>query len=210
MQMEAGSKLRLVKWSGARRAAVLAGAVILATLSACSTDRVTSPSPVESPAQLSRSGEATRGLQRTQPQPQMVRSITVDSRGGELEIKELGFKLTIPRGAVLWRTTITVKSVAGSMVAYEFEPHGSLFLLPLTFSQDLTNTEKNGANQFSSNLSGGYFAFVQQLLPGGLNALVNELIPVRIRNNRAEFSIWHFSGYLMSTGRAQSNDESLF
>ncbi|PYP79492.1 MAG: hypothetical protein DMD35_07965 [Gemmatimonadetes bacterium] len=44
--------------------------------------------------------------------------------GGTLAIVEAGVNVTLPRGALTSTTTITMTARAGSLVAYDFAPHG--------------------------------------------------------------------------------------
>ncbi len=211
MEKKEAKKYRIFGRKGARQAVLVVSAIAVTALAACSSERVTSPSPVEMSAAFSKSsGGKAKGLKRDDDEGMFEKSITVDSKGGELEIKERGLKLTIPKGAVLKQTTITVRSVAGSMVAYEFEPHGTVFLVPLMFSQDISKTEAKDARDGSNDLMGAYFALPSQLIAGEMAAFVDEVFPVRIKGKRAEFNIWHFSGYMMSTGRAAQVEESSF
>jgi hypothetical protein len=194
----------------ARSATMLAAVALSGMLAGCS-DSIVAPQPVapESGPKAGLLGDVLNlvtaplqnvlGLLRLSPQPELVRSITVDASGGVLNIPETGLRLTIPRGAVSARTTITVKSLAGLTVAYDFAPHGTKFAVPLEFSQDLAGTKvKAGAV-----LTGGYFASPTQLLTWLGLGKVNEVLPARVENGRAVFNVSHFSGYMVSTGRAQ-------
>ena len=199
----------------ARSATMLATAAVIGMLSACS-DSTTAPQAVVPQPQaglISGLLDLTKslltsvtGLLRLTPQPALTRSVTVDYAGGVLELPETGLRITIPRGAVSSRTTITVKSIAGNMVAYDFEPHGIKFAVPLQFSQSLAGTQvKDGAV-----LTGGYFASSTQLLPWLGLGKVSESLPARVVNGRVEFNVSHFSGYMVSTGRASEEQELEF
>jgi hypothetical protein len=90
-----------------------------------------------------------------------------------------------------------VTAVAGSVVAYEFEPHGTHFNVPLLFRQQL-----RGTNHRSGDLvQGAYFADSSQL--GTSSAFVDELLDtsVDLGTNEATFAIHHFSGYMLASGR---------
>src|SRR5687767_1532962 len=52
---------------------------------------------------------------------------TIDEKGGSLSIPAAGFHLTVPQGAVKSKTKFTVTAIKGSLVAYEFGPHGIRF-----------------------------------------------------------------------------------
>ncbi|MDQ6611315.1 MAG: hypothetical protein M3Y64_02690 [Gemmatimonadota bacterium] len=131
----------------------------------------------------------------------LVQSAIIDNRGGTIELKSLGLKITIPSGAITGAPiAITVKALAGSMVAYEFEPHGTVFAKPLKFEQSLDNTTWEDI-KFKGVLSGGYFQDAGQLNVMGGTALLNETYPVTVSSKNVSFDIWHFSGYMVATGR---------
>lgn len=128
--------------------------------------------------------------------------------GGLIEIPETGFRLEVPANAIPRDTmTITVTALPGKSVAYEFQPHGTLFAKPLVFRQSLVATTWFGS-LLKPTLSGGYFKDKAQLdLPGGIS-LLNEILPLSILGNEARFNINHFSGYMVSSGRASyASDE---
>jgi hypothetical protein len=150
----------------------------------------------------------SKGLLRTAPLKQpMVVSKTIGRNGGEIELPSAGLKLKVPSGAITGNPiTIIVTAVAGNMVAYEFQPHGTKFAKPLEFEQTLEGTNWNKLNT-RAVLNGGYFKTLDQLdLLRGLG-LLDETYPVTVKSNRVMFNITHFSGYMVSTGRSDSDEQ---
>ena len=197
--------------------AVVAGGVALA--SACSGDAVTAPAaaPQYKTVKMSIGGSLktlfpmaplSRDVSLDAP---ITRSFTFDKKGGRIEIKETGLRVDVPSGAIPGNSlTITVTALPGAGIAYDFQPHGTVFLKPLQFEQDLDNTSWDKIG-FKGTLLGGYFADASQLnvLSGGL-ALLDELLPVTLKSNRASFDIFHFSGYMVSGGRQSAFSDSDF
>ena len=96
--------------------------------------------------------------------------------------------------------TFRVTSLAGNNVAYEFEPHGATFVVPLVFSQSLANV--NVSATAATLLQGAYFADKAQVNTAAKSANVNEMFPVAVgANGTITFRVSHFSGYLVSSGR---------
>ena len=192
----------------------VAGAVVA---SACSGDAITQPSlssrqgTTLSTAQLTALVSAT-GLTRDVAIPlSVVRSFTfTQNKGGTMDLsKEAGLKIEVPQGAIPTSTlTITVTVLPGTMVAYDFQPHGTVFLKPLVFRQDLNNTSWDNLG-FKGVLEGGYFKSTSQIDPLHGTARLDELFPVTLGSSQVSFKIKHFSGYMVSTGRS-SDEESLF
>jgi hypothetical protein len=88
---------------------------------------------------------------------------------------------------------------AGSILAYDFEPHGITFAKPLTFSQSLSGTNATLLNvpflklgyYSDPNLLGSVFALVSELINGSTNLLSwTFTAPIK-----------HFSGYVVACGR---------
>ncbi|MCC6774787.1 MAG: hypothetical protein IT360_26675 [Gemmatimonadaceae bacterium] len=117
--------------------------------------------------------------------------------GGFLTLSETGFTLFVPAGAVLTPTTFKVTPVGGSYVAYDFEPHGASFAVPLTFMQALSKTNYvSGAE-----VGGAYFSDKSLIDTAGGTANVSELFTLSFDGfGLSFFSITHFSGYLVSMG----------
>ena len=125
------------------------------------------------------------------------RSATIGPEGGAIEIPETGFRLDVPKNAVAAPTLITVTAVQGSTVAYEFEPQG------IALNKRLIVTQSLGPTSIASSLlgrsfTGAYFTSRNDIHLDG-TALVHELEPTNtdLLALRLQFSIGHFSGYLV-------------
>ena len=188
-----------------RLAALALGAL---TLASCGVESPTRPqlqqSPPEAPAADLLGGLTSligvKGLQRTSP---LAVPITVTKvigpEGGTLAIPQAGVTVTVPRGALATTKTITMTARAGSLVAYDFAPHGVVFAKPLVFSQQLRGTN---ATLLSAPLLGlGYYRDPSLLSKTG--GLVSELLNGTVNTLSWTFTstIPHFSGYMVSCGR---------
>lgn len=127
----------------------------------------------------------------------VVASKVIGAEGGYLTLTETGFTLFVPAGAVSVPTTFSVTPVGGNLVAYDFEPHGTNFAVPLTFSQDLSKT-----NFVSGRVTrGAYFTDKTKIDATGGTADVSELFTLSFDQfGWSFFSIKHFSGYLVAMG----------
>jgi hypothetical protein len=194
-----------------RRLLVLAAALV--AVASCSTDRSTAPLPrVTSSSETPSSdllgavtGTVTSlisvdGLQRTTP---LAAPITVSKSigvaGGTLAIPEAGVTVIVPAGALAAPTTITMTARAGSLVAYDFAPHGITFAKPLVFTQQLRGT--NATILTAPFLGLGYYKDASLLTKAG--GLVSELLGGVVNLTSWTFtgSIPHFSGYIVTCGR---------
>jgi len=133
-------------------------------------------------------------------------TITPD-RGGQLIVRSAGLKVTFPKYAVSVPTVVWVTAYAGNKVVYEFGPHGTQFLAPVTIEQDLKDTKAYGSQPLAQDLFGGYVPDGTDDIDANDNVKVSEtfdvtLIPDTQRKSRwAQFSTWHFSGYVLASGR---------
>ena len=105
------------------------------------------------------------GLSRTVP---LASDITVTqsigSAGGTLSIPAAGVSVVVPAGAVSALTQFTMSARAGSVIAYDFAPHGITFAKPLVFTQSLQGTSATLLNVTLLKL--GYYADPSQLKDG--------------------------------------------
>ena len=140
------------------------------------------------------------GLQRTKA---LAAPITVTKsigvEGGTLAIPEAGVTVVVPRGALSATTKITMTARAGTLVAYDFAPHGITFAKPLVFTQQLRGT--NASLLSAPLLRLGYYS--DPSLLGKTTALVSELLGGTVNTLSWSFtsSISHFSGYVVTCGR---------
>ncbi len=177
----------------------------------CAVDSTTAPSSKAAPSQsashsllggLLSSPTTVTPLERTTP---LAAPITASARigvlGGALAIPGAGISVIVPPLALARTTTISVTALAGSDVAYEFAPHGTRFNVPLLVTQNLANTQVSAGLVNPLSLYVGYFpdssniTSVTELLSVGVNAL----------NLSATFTVWHFSGYIIATGRSDDS-----
>jgi len=200
-------------------AAVVATGVVAACSESSAPTAVRASQGVAQRSAMDRSGSSA---QNGAPQEALVSALlredalgapitvskVISRNGGVINIPATDFQLRIPRGAFDADTmTITVTALAGSTVAYSFEPHGTVFNVPLTFVQHLGRTSLKGkpAPGLLSHLEGAYFPDVGLVNPATGDAIVTETLPAQIvatwTDDVVMFPIHHFSGYLISTGR---------
>ena len=186
----------------------LTAAVVTAALFGCGgSDGVVSPSSAR-PAPgagaqhtLLSSPETVVGLQRTTP---LAAPITVSkyigALGGTISIPQAGLTVVVPPLALSSTKLITVTALAGSNVAYEFQPAGTKFNVGLAMTQSLVGTNYASVNPL--NMFVGYFADSSNPLS------VSEVLSVNVNlvSLTAASTIWHFSGYIYASGRDDSID----
>lgn len=135
---------------------------------------------------------------RVHPLPENpTRSADIGPAGGELYLPQAGLTLVVPPGAVSQLTHFSVTPLAGQAVAYEFEPHGTHFNVPLTLRQDLRGIARRAGGHYV----GAYFKNSSQVDPRGRSSLVDELLNANVNPlGEVEIQISHFSGYMLAWG----------
>ena len=187
---------------------LVAVALSALALVSCSTDAPTAvPHLQQSPPQEASqdllglsSLLGMNGLQRTRALAAPITvSKSIGTEGGTLAIPEAGVTVTVPRGALAASTKITMTARAGTLVAYDFAPHGITFAKPLVFSQKLIGT--NATLLSAPLLRLGYYSDANLLTKTG--GLVSELLGGVVNALSWTFTseIPHFSGYMVSCGR---------
>jgi hypothetical protein len=191
---------RIRRWS-----LVVVGAC--AAVAACEVQSPTEPPVTSSTALRSPvppTGDVVAMLKRTKPLRQpLVASAVIGPRGGRIQLERAGFQIEFPRGAVPVPTRITVTALPGSNVAYEFQPHGIVFNRPATIRQALRHTLAWKNPVLAAQLQGSYF---ERLIVDPSETFARSLEPRqgRLKDSRGalEFTIEHFSGYMVSTGKS--------
>jgi hypothetical protein len=142
---------------------------------------------------------SVRNLKRNTPLAAPITVVkTIGALGGSLGIPEAGVVVVVPAGAVSGPTNFSMTARAGSVVAYDFEPHGITFARPLVFTQSLRGTNAPLLSLRSMRL--GYYA--DSSLLGETTSLVSELISGvgSIFSGTFTAPIRHFSGYMVTWG----------
>jgi len=194
-------RLRLLTISATITAALLAYG--------CANDSITAPAstPVAAAAAASPSllgsllGQTTTvtPLLRKTPITSVTASATIGPLGGVLALPSAGLTVVVPPLAVTTATKMSVTAVAGSSVAYEFEPHGIKFTVPLVATQSLKGTQaQSGGSINPLSLFAGYFPDSKQIT--SVSELLN--LNVNVLGQTSVLTIWHFSGYIIATGRS--------
>ncbi len=199
-----------------RTVSAIAAVATLGLAAACSSDSVTAPQLTRNNGLL---GSLVTGavntlwsvtgvLRTTSVAVPITRSAVITLAGGHIDIPELGFRLDVPAGALPADSmVISVTALAGRTVAYEFEPHGTNFLKPLTIHQDLPGRLASllGA---SPTYVGGYFKNASQVNSNTGAATVNETFTTSLLSNQISFDITHFSGYMVATGKSGTTSDA--
>jgi hypothetical protein len=137
-------------------------------------------------------------------------SATIGAFGGTLSLPGAGLTVVVPPFAVTSPTNITITALAGNQVAYQFEPHGTQFFVPLVVTQNLNGTSASSGGLLPQPLVAGYWNSLSDLNQLNGTALVSELLStsVSLLTRTATFSIFHFSGYLVASGLSDSGTDS--
>ena len=192
-------------------------AAVLVSGSCGDRGSTTQPMAAGGAAELSRAAPApessqriVRILNRTVPlRVGVTASAIIGPAGGHLAIPEAGLTVEFAPRALSKPTRITISAIPGGGVAYEFQPHGVIFAAPVYVTQSLHNTAAEHDPALAAVLQGSYFdtelrnAFVDST---HTFARVKERRPAKLHTVRdlLEFTIEHFSGYMVSTGFAGS------
>lgn len=131
-------------------------------------------------------------------------SAWISPRGGALVLPEAGLVMVFPQGAVQVSTRVTARALPGAAVAYEFEPHGITFEQPVLLLQQFNGAHGVDVSGGIPSFSGAYFADASQIDQAARQAYVNEILPATVDPARrlVGFSVHHFSGYMLASGRA--------
>jgi hypothetical protein len=150
-------------------------------------------------------------LQRTSPLSQDIAvSAEIGKNGGSIEIREAGLKFIVPSNALVPPSSrksvlITVTALRGDEVAYTFQPHGLRFREPVRIEQTFKGTTAENDRSLLSAVQGAYFPSVADLDPVQGVASVLEFRPtsVDVTGSKIRFTLDHFSGYLIASGRTR-------
>ena len=197
-----------------RRPAALALGAALASLAACADGPVApSATPGAAPRRdLAAAGTGAvtatpvQGLLWEKGQKFEIATQVIGPSGGSLSAG--GMRVVVPQGAVTANVRFSVTRLGGRIVAYEFQPHGMVFRVPvqLEFStRGIDWTSLAGATQ----VEGAHFLGASALDQAAGTAVVTEFAPtvVAVDKSKVTISVPHFSGWMVSTGRSNGGNE---
>ena len=126
---------------------------------------------------------------------------TIGVLGGTIVLPEAGLTLVVPPLAVGKATNFKITARKGAYLAYDMEPHGTKFLVPLVATQNISQTNARGLLNLSLSL--GYYTDPSKI------TTVSELFSVQLDLLKltAVSTIPHFSGYIWASGREGSSEE---
>ena len=189
------------------RARLAAAALSAAALGACA-DQTAPVAPVARPAlgtatASTSTTDVTTLLWTTPVTESSTLSKVIGPKGGDFSVKT-GLKLTVPPNAVSVPTVFTVTTLPGRIVAYDFGPHGVTFSVPLLIEQPTKGTNIFKVDDAKA-VEGAYYPDPSSLDQSAGTASVSEFRPTNVSTDKTmiRFNVSHFSGYLLSTGRAQ-------
>jgi hypothetical protein len=206
---------RRLSWTRhiARVGTALGLAAMLGGIAGCADDpsaaAPTSPPPAAQPSQsllstvtsiTSTVGTVVNGLLWTSPVTSATASATIGPNGGSFGIPN-GIQVVVPKGAVSTNVSFSVTRVPGVVVAYEFQPHGTKFAVPVEIHQPTqgTNLLKLAPG---TPLTGVYvpdLSTLDQLLGTALGTEFRSAT-VSADGQWIDFTVQHFSGYLVAWG----------
>jgi hypothetical protein len=146
---------------------------------------------------LSPAAETVKVLRRNVPlAADLEVTQVIGPAGGVIDLVEAGLQVTVPTGALLLPTPITVTALAGDLVAYTFEPHGLQFARVVSAEQSLLGTAGIVGNVDER----GYFTSTSAIDWSSGSAVVSEVSLVQpiLTSTSVRFFLNHFSGYLLA------------
>lgn len=183
---------------------------LMALLGACGGDRSVLVAPLPGDAAVppmgvvqSPDGARVHPVHREASLEESVMwSFDVGAEGAVSRNRATGLTITIPPGALLTRTRITVTAIGGTALAYRFEPHGLQFAAPVELSQSLNGLKIKRDVFGFPRLFGGYFAEDTLAVDATTGtARVTEIMPVWLdgKSKAIRLEIRHFSGYTVAS-----------
>ena len=134
-----------------------------------------------------------------------VVTMRIGADGGRIDLPRAGASFVVPAGALDAETEITMRALAGEVIAFEFAPHGLTFRLPASVHVHAAGTEAEPllTDPARTLLQGrpldGYLGVYFEGDPAsGVEPL--ETIETRLEGDHLVYDVEHFSGYVSASG----------
>lgn len=149
---------------------------------------------------------------RASQESQMTVTRTIGMDGGVIEFRDLGARIVFPEGALSETLTIEARAIAGSVVAFEFSPHGIEFDAPVQIRIDarmlapgwsgslesgdaLDEHNRRMVRRHLTKLIGVYY------LRGHTEGMTPlEMLPMYLEGGDVVLEVNHFCGYAVASG----------
>ena len=127
-------------------------------------------------------------------------TVVITADGGELALPAAGLRVVFPAGAVSAPVAITVRTASSGRVAYDFAPHGLTFAAPVRVEQSVAR--EAAAGRLPPDLVASYVAAGFTDSRDGVHT-ADEVSAVEVSGDAgiAAFTVSHFSGYQLASGR---------
>ncbi|MEM7417942.1 MAG: hypothetical protein AAF389_20810 [Gemmatimonadota bacterium] len=182
-------------------------AIATLTLASCTSEQLLTEVPADRAGFFNQEPAPGFGaMTRSTPlaRDEVVR-VTIGAEGGRIDLPGAGAALVVPRGALSEETDITMRAIAGHVVAFEFAPHGLTFETPATISVRARGTEaeevltRPGRDELEGQTLERYLGVYYEGDPAhGVDAL--ETFEIRLHGDALVYEIEHFSGYVSASG----------
>lgn len=146
-------------------------------------------------------------IERTTPLAEDVTwSFDAGPLGATSSNAAVGLTIAIPAGALTSVQRVTITALAGDAVAYKFDPHGLVFERKVQLTQSIKGTTAD--EELLPALCGAYFATDRLELTADGLASVTELLSAVVDpfGRIVSFYIEHFSGYIVASGRTETEE----
>lgn len=133
---------------------------------------------------------------------------TITPSGGFIMLPASGLIMYFPQGAVASDVSVTVTARKGNRVLYSFAPHGITFNTPVYVLQNVKGTELDVPPRKRPEVHAGYISDCTTFIHTDGTADFSEVMPAayygKKKSTFAYFTIRHFSGYALASGRVPS------
>ena len=118
-----------------------------------------------------------------------------------MSLPTAGAYLWVPPGAVSAPTTFSITARSGKAAAYDFQPAGAVFSVPLVLIQDRTFLNASAPAGFNTGAL-AYFGNDADVNATTADATASQVrFPLAFSTSQfLAFPVWHFSGYIVCWG----------